>query len=358
MSLTRKISPIVTAAFLLALALPSQAQELPSIHPGVTTLAERVVQAPAGLSPEMLEVVKQRQIPPFIPAPETADEWIAMKAIMDAPMAALAREAATYNEVTFEATEIAGVPAYIVTPKEIDPRWGDHSFMHTHGGAWVFGGGEALLREPIWIANGLGVKVVAIDYRKPPLHPAPAAVEDAVAVWMELTKSQDASKTALFGTSAGGNIALATTLKLKDMGAPLPGAIFAGTPATDLANISDTWTTLQGLDPLGDRLPGGLVAGSFAQYIGDNDPANPYLSPVNGDLNGFPPTILISGTRDLLLSDTVRMHRALRAADVKADLHVYDGQTHADYMQNLLTPVPESADAQREIYKFFDAHLE
>ena len=133
---------------------------------------------------------------------------------------------------------------------------------------------------------------------------------------------------------------------------------FSDTSSTGTTTSLSTWTTLQGLDPLGDRLPGGLIAGSFAQYIGDSDPAQPYLSPVNGDLTGFPPTILISGTRDLLLSDTVRMHRALRAAGVEAELHVYDGQVHGDYMRNLLTPVPEAADAQREIHAFFDAHLE
>ena len=79
---------------------------------------------------------------------------------------------------------------------------------------------------------------------------------------------------------------------------------------------------------------------------------------MNGDLEGFPPTILISGTRDLLLSDTTRMHRALRSAGVTADLHVYDGQTHGDYMQSLMRHVPEAADAQRELFEFFDEHLE
>ena len=120
-------------------------------------------------------------------------------------------------------------------------------------------------------------------------------------------------------------------------------------------SISDTWHTLAGLDPLGRRE--GLLAGCFAQYIGEANPSDPLLSPVNGDLTGFPPTILISGTRDLLLSDTVRMHRALRKAGTTADLHIYDGQTHGDYMQNLLREVPECEDAQRELFEFFDRHL-
>lgn len=176
-----------------------------------------------------------------------------------------------------------------------------------------------------------------------------------MAVWREVIKDQDAAGTALFGTSAAGNISLATTLRLKELGLPLPGAVFAGTPATDLKNKTDTWYTFEGLDPLGKRES--LIQATLNLYAGSEDLSNPLLSPINGDLAGFPPTILISGTRDLLLSDTVRMHRALREASVRADLHVYDGQTHGDYLQGLIGFVPESKDAQRELYAFFDEHL-
>ena len=340
---------------MLAVSGASDAQELISPFPGVTTLGERTIPAPAGLSPEMLEVVMERQIPSIIPAPKTTEEWLEFQKLFDAPGEELGREGAEHNGVTYEVREIAGVRTYYVTPKEINERFADRVFVHTHGGAWVFGGGDSALREAVWLAHGVGVKVVSVDYRRPPLHPFPAAVEDAVAVWREVMKGQDAAETALFGTSAGGNIALATTLKLKELGELLPGAVLAGTPATDLDNISDTWHTMVGLDPLGPRK--GMTAGAFELYIGDSDPSNPLLSPVNGDLKGFPPTILISGTRDLLLSDTVRMHRALRKAEVKADLHVYDGQTHGDYMQNLNRSVPECEDAQAELFRFFDKHL-
>ena len=331
------------------------AQELISPFPGVTTLAGRTVPAPAGLSPEMLEVVKGRQMAPVIPKPETEKGWLKLQKLFDAPGEEQGRQGAEHNGVTIEVKEIAGVRTYLVTPKTLNERFADRSFVHTHGGAWVFGGGDSALREAVWLAAGVGVKVVSVDYRRPPLHPFPAAVDDALAVWRAVMKDQKADQTAIFGTSAGGNIALATTLKLNELGEALPGAIFAGTPATDLENISDTWHTMVGLDPLGPRK--GMIAGCFELYIGDADPANPLLSPVNGDLKGFPPTILISGTRDLLLSDTVRMHRALRGAGVEADLHIYDGQTHGDYMQNLLRDVPECEDAQREVSRFFAKHL-
>ncbi len=345
--------------FLVALSLftttPNFAQELPSVFPGVTTLGERTIPAPAGLSPQMLEVVKERQIPPTIPVPATTEGWLEFQKIFDAPGGELARQGAKYLGATYEVQEMAGVRTYVVTPKKINKRFADRVFVHVHGGAFVFGGGDSALREAIWAAHGLGVKVVSVDYRRPPLHPFPAAIEDVIAVWQEVTRDQSAVKTALFGTSAGGNITLAAVLKLKALGKPLPGAVFAGTPATDLENTTDTWYTFEGLDPLGKRE--GLIAATFNLYAAGEDLSNPLLSPINGDLQGFPPTILISGTRDLLLSDTVRMHRALRRAGVEADLHVYDGQTHGDYIQNLTREVPECADAQSELFDFFNKHL-
>ncbi|MVO14958.1 alpha/beta hydrolase fold domain-containing protein [Rhodobacteraceae bacterium CY05] len=357
MHLFKTASAAASFALSVFVVTPLVSQELPSIYPGVTTLGERTIPAPVGLSPEMLEVVKERQIPPFIPAPNNTDDWLEFQAMFDKAGVELGLAAVAHNEATYEVKDIAGVRTYVVTPKKVNDRWGDRVFVHIHGGAWVFGGGDSALREAVWAASGLGVKVISVDYRRPPLHPFPAAIEDSVAVWQEILKTQDNSQTALIGTSAGGNISLGTVLRLKELGLPLPGAIFAGTPSTDLQNISDTWRTLEGLDPLGARKEGGVIQGAIDLYVGTSDPSNPLLSPINGNLNGFPPTILISGTRDILLSDTVRMHRALRGAGVTADLHVYDGQAHADYMQNLLRPVPEATDAQRELYEFFDRHL-
>ncbi len=348
---------ILIVVLALFIKTPNIAQELPPVFPGVTTLGERTIPAPAGLSPEMLEVVKERQFPPVIPVPETTEKWLEFQKFLDTAGEELARQAAKYNGATHEVRKIAGVRTYLVTPKKINERFADRVFVHVHGGAFVFGGGDSALCEAIWVATGVGVKVVSVDYRRPPLHPFPAAIDDTLAVWREVIKDQSGAKTALFGTSAGANIVLATILKLKGVDEPIPGAIFAGTPCTDFENISDTKHSLVGLDPLGSSKKNGMLDACLNLYVGDADLSNPLISPVNGDLKGFPPTILISGTRDLLLSDTVRMHRALRKAGVEADLHVYDGQVHGDYMKNLTREVPECADAQRELFEFFDKHL-
>lgn len=323
---------------------------------GVTVLQERSIPLPVGVSPEMTEIIAARQMPPAMPMPTTTQEWLKLQAAMDAPNAELGRQAVKRTGATYEVKDIAGVRSYVVTPKTINKRFADRVFVHVHGGAFVFNGGDAVLREAVQVAHSVGVKVISVDYRRPPTDPFPAALEDTLAVWKHVTNTQKASETALFGTSAGGNIALATVLKLKQLGEPLPGAVFAGTPATDLKHTTDTWYTLEGLDPLGPR--SGALQATFDLYAGNEDLMNPLLSPIYGDLKGFPPTILISGTRDLLLSDTVRMHRALRSVGAIADLHVYDGQAHADYLQGVLRDLPESDDAMRELFEFFDKHLE
>ncbi len=323
--------------------------------PGTKTVGDRNVPAPAGVSKELRELIASREIPAPLRVPATTEEWLEVQRTWDANNAKAARELGKKLGATWESIEIAGVPCFLVTPKNIGERFKGRWLVHLHGGAFVLNGGEGCLSEALWVADACQARVLSIDYRRPPVHPFPAAIEDAVAVWKAVIKKQDASATALFGTSAGGNLTLATTLKLRQLRLPVPGALFAGTPATDLEKIGDTWYTLEGLDPLG-RYDGFLRA-CFEAYVPSKDFSSPLISPVRGDLENFPPTILISGTRDLLLSDTVRMHRALRKAEVEAQLHVYEGQSHADYITGTSVDAPESRDAQEEIFRFFDKHL-
>ncbi|WP_076415944.1 alpha/beta hydrolase [Shewanella sp. UCD-KL12] len=327
-----------------------------SITSSMAVASQVAAPTPIGVSPEFSQILSERVAPPMVvPAPETVQQWKAFQKKFDAPGIAQGKAMAEKHQVSYKQQKIAGVDTFVLKPKNIAKQNEQRLFVHLHGGAFVFGGQESALREAVWIANGLGVKVVSIDYRKPPLHAYPAALEDSVAVWQALLEDHDPQSMALFGTSAGGNLTLATTLKLQQHDLPLPAAIFAGTPATDLEHTTDSWYTFKGLDPLGQR--DGLVQGAMDLYAGDTPLSDPLLSPVNADIDKFPPTVLISGTRDLLLSDTVRMHRLLRAADVDAQLHIYDGQSHGDYMLGMVTPFPESDDAIRELNAFFNLHL-
>lgn len=319
------------------------------------TLSERKVPTPAGISNELAQILEGRQIAPALPVPTNTEEWLKLQTAFDAPGIEIANIALERLKVTYEEKQIAGVDTFLVTPKNIAADYEDKWLIHVHGGAFVFGGGESALREAAWVANGLGAQVISVDYRKPPLNPFPAAIDDVVAVWKEVIKTQSPESTAIFGTSAGGNITLATTLKMQQLELATPGALFIGTPAVDLKEASDSWHTLKGLDPLGQRE--GLIEGTFEVYSAGEDLDNPLISPIYAEIDTFPPTVFISGTRDLLLSDTVRMHRHLRAADVEAELHIYDGQSHGDYMNSIVTNLPESDDAIKEISNFFNKHI-
>ena len=155
------------------------------------------------------------------------------------------------------------------------------------------------------------------------------------------------------GTSAGGGLTLATLLRARTEGLPLPAAIAPGSPWVDLQARGDTIHANAFVDnSLVSTI--GWVGAAAKLYAGAADLANPLVSPIHGDFTGLPPAILTSGTRDLLLSDTIRTHRRLRRAGVDAALQVFEAQSHAQF----LTPfAPETEEAFGEIARFFDARL-
>jgi len=256
--------------------------------------------------------------------------------------------------VKVEPTKIAGVNAFIVTPNNIPDANKDRLLVHVHGGGYVLFPGESGTREAILMAGYGKFKVISIDYRMPPDHPYPAAMDDAMAVWKEVVKTSDPKKMAIFGTSTGGGMTLAMVLRAKKEGLPLPAATAPGTPWSDMTKTGDTFFTNEMVDNILVSNDGWL--GDAARlYAGATDLKDPQLSPVYGDYAGFPPTILTSGTRDLFLSNTVRVHRKLRQAGVVADLHVFEGQSHAQYAGDPYAP--ETREHFGELAAFFDRYL-
>jgi acetyl esterase/lipase len=136
---------------------------------------------------------------------------------------------------------------------------------------------------------------------------------------------------------------------LKDLGLPLPGALYVGTPSVDLALTGDSRFLNEGVDRI-LLTWSGFGEAAVTLYAGELGLKHHYVSPILGGFSDFPPSYLISGTRDLLLSDTVRAHRALRRAGVEADLHVYEGQSHADYI--VVMNAPESHEHYAELNAF------
>lgn len=255
--------------------------------------------------------------------------------------------------VSVAPTVISGVKAWLVTPDRLAPGNRNRLLIHVHGGGYVGGGGEAATGEAIMMAGLGGYKVICVDYRLPPAFPYPAALDDMLTVWQALLQSTRAQNMAIFGSSAGGGLALATVLRAKDQGLPLPAAVSAATPWSDLEKVGDSYFTNEYVDNTLVSWDAGLGAAARV-YANGHNLKDPYLSPVYGNFKNFPPTILTTGSRDLFLSNTIRVHRNMRRAGVVADLNVYEGMSHAQFGG---PDSPEAREIFQNIGRFFDERL-
>ena len=336
------------AAVLFAVTM-GQAQ---TTAPSPREVPARTLPVPDTVSPEMQQLLAAPIPENWDTPPATPEEWDVFAARINQTTRDLQPLLDRFG-VTSEAMVVNGVKAYLLTPNVIPPENRNRLLMHLHGGCYMAGGGGAAISEGTMLAGYGQFKVLSIDYRRPPEFRYPAALDDAVSAWQGALEMADPNKMAIFGASAGGALTLSTVLRLKQEGLPLPAAIAPGTPMADLTKSSDSFYT--------NRLVDNVLMGTEGRcqamaevYAGGHDLKDPMLSPVYGDMSGFPPTILTTGTRDLLLSDTVRVHRKLRQAAVEADLHVYEAQAHAYYLRD----TPESKEVFEEMARFFKKHLE
>ena len=256
--------------------------------------------------------------------------------------------------VSIQPSTIDGVNVYILTPAEIPAENQRRLLVHVHGGCYVLNPHLAALPEALQVAAASRIKTIAVDYRMPPDAYFPAALDDAMTVYKAALAMVPPANLGVFGSSAGGALTLEMMLRAKSAGLAMPGAIAPGTPMADATNAGDTFQT----NALVDNVlvsPTGFCDAAARFYAHGHDMADPMLSPVYGDLHGFPPTILTSGTRDLLLSNTVRTNQKLREAGVETRLQVFEGQSHAQFYRD--DRIPEDRFAIAEIATWFDKYL-
>ena len=359
------VQAMLTVALLLggpALAQPAPAYDqlardeaAANARPGPRTRPAQTFPVPEQEVSPQLRAMIAGPFPPHMNAdPKNAVEWHELidrrAALASASVPAMAEKLG----VTIEDAVIGGVKSFIVTPRAMPPQNAGRVLVHVHGGGYVFGPGRAALPEAVMMAGFGGFKVISVDYRMPPDFPYPAAMDDAMAVWAAVVKTTDPRKTAIFGTSTGGGMTLAMILRAKAEGLPLPAAIAPGTPWADLTETGDSYGTNEWVDNVLVTWKGWLSRAALL-YANGRDLHDPMLSPIYGDLHGFPPAILTTGTRDLFLSNTVRVHRKLRRAGVEAELNVYEGMSHAQYQID--PDAPETKEALTDIARFFDRHL-
>ena len=314
----------------------------------------RTLPVPTDVSPGLQQLIGAPLNPTWNVLWTTGEQW---RAAANAQAAQVMQTIPPMLErlgVTVQPSMMNGVRVYVVTPKDIPPEHADKLLIHIHGGCYELFPGESGTTEAIMMA-GLGhYKVISVDYRMPPEAYFPGALDDVETVYKEVLRTNHPKNVGVFGTSAGGALVLELMLRVKQAGLPMPGAIAPGTPMSDVTKVGDSFYANDMVDNVLVS-PNGFCDAATVVYAHGHDLKDPQLSPVYGDMHGFPPAILTTGTRDLLLSNTVRVHRKLREAGVDAQLQVFEGMSHAQYQDD--DRIPETKEAFGEITYFFDKHL-
>jgi acetyl esterase/lipase len=227
------------------------------------------------------------------------------------------------DDVEQRPTTIGGVDAVEVTIRDADST---SVVLYFHGGVYVIGSAAASVSLVSDLTRRADAKAITVDYRLAPEHPYPAAVEDARAAYEGLLgQGVDPRRIALAGESAGGGLAVATLLAMRDGGLPLPCCAFLMSPYVDLTLSGETLVTKQAVDAtfapddLRLRVP---------DYVDGADAADPGISPVFGDLRGLPPLLIQVGSHEILLSDALRLAGRAATADVQITLEVTPGVPH------------------------------
>lgn len=202
--------------------------------------------------------------------------------------------------------------------------------LHCHGGGYSTGSSLYARTLTSKLAESTSMDVLCFDYRLAPEHPYPAALEDAMRAWNYLMLlGYGARDVIVTGDSAGGNLALALTLKLKQEKRLLPRGVVLMSPWTDLTSTGKSFQTKAEADPV---LNCAYIDRMVQAYAGDRDLTDPLISPLFGDFEGFPPAYIQVGENEILLSDALRLHRTFVEKNVPVKIDIYPGMWHVFQM--------------------------
>lgn len=226
--------------------------------------------------------------------------------------------------VTYKEDVVGGVPGIWAFPEGADRT---KVLLYTHGGGFAVGSASSHRKLAGHVAKALGVVTFVLDYRRAPEHPHPAQVEDGVAAFKALVDSGiHPHDITTVGDSAGGNLAIAIALALKEQGEPQPGQVIVFSPWLDMENKGETLITNDGTDAL-ISVP--LLEGMIAGVLGDSvSPQNPLANPLYADFTGFPRLYITAGSVESLVDNATRLNALAEAAGVDVTLSIAEGQQH------------------------------
>jgi len=228
------------------------------------------------------------------------------------------------TDVTYAEETTGGVPGIWCRPNGADAS---RVLLYTHGGGFAVGSASSHRKLAAHFAKALGVPSFVLDYRRAPEHPHPASLEDAVSAFLALTEGGIApGNITTIGDSAGGNLAVATALALRERGKPVPGSVIALSPWLDMENKGETLVTNDATDAL---ITVGLLEGMIAGVLGDQtSPTAPLANPLYADYSSFPRLYITAGGAESLLDNATRLNDLAKAAGVDVTLSVVEGQQH------------------------------
>jgi acetyl esterase/lipase len=222
--------------------------------------------------------------------------------------------------------------------------------VYLHGGGYVLGSLLTARSFASSLAKYTGERVLSVGYRLAPEYPFPAALEDSLSVFHELLKKGFmANDIILIGDSAGGGLSLASALALKDIGEPLPGAVICLSPWTDLAATGESNRKNAKLDPIFGSGAGVIKA---ELYAGSESLYHPFVSPLYGEYDNFPPLLIHVGTEEVILDDSLRVAEKAAEAGAHVTLKIWKGMWHVFTAMDRM--LPEARQSLKEIADFIN----
>lgn len=290
---------------------------------------------------------------PPIPAADDPEGWRKIQSALESTLVAAGDSAVDRHKVAVEWRKLGGVPVADIRPR----GWKDDGklLVYTHGGAYTFYSSRSAMPSSALVAARTGLRVISIDYTLAP-HARWQQITDQVLAVFQALKAEGypARRIAIYGDSAGGALAAGAVLKMRDRKMDMPAAVVLWSPWADITETGDTYATLKDVEP--SYTYARLLGPAAAAYANPADQKHPYVSPVYGDFSrGFPPTLIQGGTREIFLSNFVRLYRALDDAGQAVTLDLYEGMPHV--FQPRLPDSPESRAALGKMERFLRTHL-
>jgi epsilon-lactone hydrolase len=249
-------------------------------------------------------------------------------------------------------TRLGGVNVLDIKPND----WRDNGkvLIYLHGGSYTFLDANSTLGNVVPVANSTGLRVISVDYSLAPFSKWDQTTDEVISVVKALRdQGYSLDDIGMFGDSAGGGLVAGSVLKMRDEGVGMPSVLVLWSPRTDVTGIGDTFYTLRNADPF---LNVELEKNRADAYANPSDQRNPYVSPVYGNFTtGFPPTLIQGGTKEIFLSDFVRLYQVLEQANIPVKLDIYEGMPHV--FQFFLYNSTESDLALSKTNDFFKEYL-